>query len=971
MAQLKDTIVLGDLRVTDTLSSNRLELTTPLSIAYGGTGISVSSHNANRFVWSTSGSAIQASGSHYIDNTKIAVNSTSAPTTNFYVSGTAMVNGGTTKLVNTTAASTTIGSSQLIVSSNGGNTVGIELDRTSSKTCWQISNNNGALQFKTNYTTGDVVNSTYTETILTLSNSSHEVVANAFKATKAISSSNPYNINGVAKQAYELTGTLDVSKLTGTLDVSKGGTGKTSLHGAYSNLQTGLYFECNTPAGTATKTITISQENDFILTVGTKIKVKFSATNTVASPTLNIVDAADSNISTGAKQIWYKGLRVKSKGLQANVIYDLLYDGTYWQIQNDFQPIYYSYTDVPLVVAGTDTTAHKNTLVMAIDGFIPYEGAKLYIRFSPDSTAELITKGGLYFAINSNTARQLAYINTPDRRVSGSHLTISNYYYEFIYYNSRYWFTGVQAPILYTLGVTADANNNIAEVHGTQTLVLGNATNSTTTNGLTGCIQLYNSKTKPILISAKKNTETANATTAREYFLPNLSKNAYFGMLGAGTGDATPAPPSTNTEYYPLHLGNNCELVSSYLLGGATRVTLNGTTKYATSTTTTSLNDVTASFYAPTEAPSGLSILRATNSTTAPSWLAATTAGVLVSSGSALSFGSVPIDKGGTGLTGPGSNFGTGTSASTKCCALLAYKRTSSSNAAATAHYIYATYGDNDKYLKFNSSSNTCTWASVPDGVTITNYNKALGNNSWTDTDPNEVYITGYSGTLPGTSISGGSLSATSYVRMSRSGTITANKLMLEGWYNSQNNSTLKTLELALGTSNNGSTLSNISLYLGDSSVYVYWPNASSANGVLMGAAWNDYAEYRCSITNEPGYCVQENDSGIMTKTSSRLIPGVSIISDTYGFAQGETADATVPVAVAGRVLAYPYRDRTEYHAGMAVCSAPNGTVDIMTREEIMQYPDCIIGYVSEVPTGTIWGPNAVLINNRIWIKVK
>jgi len=85
----------------------------------------------------------------------------------------------------------------------------------------------------------------------------------------------------------------------------------------------------------------------------------------------------------------------------------------------------------------------------------------------------------------------------------------------------------------------------------------------------------------------------------------------------------------------------------------------------------------------------------------------------------------------------------------------------------------------------------------------------------------------------------------------------------------------------------------------------------------------------------------------------------------------GETENAKTPLAVAGRVLAYPYQDRNKYHAGMAVCSAPGGTVDIMNRDEIKLYPDCIIGIVSEIPNYTNWGTNNIQVDGRIWIKVK
>ena len=89
----------------------------------------------------------------------------------------------------------------------------------------------------------------------------------------------------------------------------------------------------------------------------------------------------------------------------------------------------------------------------------------------------------------------------------------------------------------------------------------------------------------------------------------------------------------------------------------------------------------------------------------------------------------------------------------------------------------------------------------------------------------------------------------------------------------------------------------------------------------------------------------------------------------------GETNEAKTPIAVAGRVLAYPYRNPIHYQLGAAVCSAPNGTIDIMSREEIMMYPERIIGTVSEIPTYDTWktgnGDTEVKVNGRIWIYVR
>ena len=147
-------------------------------------------------------------------------------------------------------------------------------------------------------------------------------------------------------------------------------------------------------------------------------------------------------------------------------------------------------------------------------------------------------------------------------------------------------------------------------------------------------------------------------------------------------------------------------------------------------------------------------------------------------------------------------------------------------------------------------------------------------------------------------------------------------------------------------------------------------------NGVLVatkvsGAVFNDYAEYRESLVKEPGRCVIETGYGDLELSTKRLQLGGNIISDTFGFSIGETNKAETPIAVCGRVLAYPYEDRYKFTAGAAVCSGPNGTVSLMTREEIKEWPDAIIGYVSEIPEYKEWGSDKIQVNNRIWIKIK
>ena len=145
----------------------------------------------------------------------------------------------------------------------------------------------------------------------------------------------------------------------------------------------------------------------------------------------------------------------------------------------------------------------------------------------------------------------------------------------------------------------------------------------------------------------------------------------------------------------------------------------------------------------------------------------------------------------------------------------------------------------------------------------------------------------------------------------------------------------------------------------------------------VTGAVWNDYAECRESDCEDFGYVLMEVGDDSLTKTTERLSHFAGVSSDTWGFSQGETDKAKTHIAVAGRVLVYTYQNRNNYKPGDCVCAAPGGTVDIMTREEIKEYPDRIVGTVSCVPDYEEWGggENAdrppVKVNNRIWIKVK
>lgn len=143
-----------------------------------------------------------------------------------------------------------------------------------------------------------------------------------------------------------------------------------------------------------------------------------------------------------------------------------------------------------------------------------------------------------------------------------------------------------------------------------------------------------------------------------------------------------------------------------------------------------------------------------------------------------------------------------------------------------------------------------------------------------------------------------------------------------------------------------------------------------SGKGVMHGAAWNDYAEKRAIVSAQisditPGTVVCESGDGTLRMSYERLQACAYVVSDTYGIVIGDDKDT--PVAIAGRVLVKT--DSENIKVGDCLCAGAGGKAYVMTREEIKEFPDRILGIVTEIPTYEEW--NGVKINNRIWIKIK
>ena len=177
-------------------------------------------------------------------------------------------------------------------------------------------------------------------------------------------------------------------------------------------------------------------------------------------------------------------------------------------------------------------------------------------------------------------------------------------------------------------------------------------------------------------------------------------------------------------------------------------------------------------------------------------------------------------------------------------------------------------------------------------------------------------------------------------------------------------------LSIAVTVVNNSHThtWSNIS----DGSSCTINTSGTITGSKVYGAVWNDYAEYRNQLEQiQPGYCVTSNREGKVSKTVEKMQYCEGIVSDTFGFAIGETETCRTPIAVSGRVLAYYNGNINDYEIGDVVCAGPEGKIMRMTREEIREYPDRIIGTISEFPEYEIWGSNNIIVNNRIWVKIK
>lgn len=133
------------------------------------------------------------------------------------------------------------------------------------------------------------------------------------------------------------------------------------------------YSTCSTGAATVEKTVSCA---NFSLITGAEITVKFTVTNTAASPTLNVN-------STGAKPIYYRGSAISADYLAANRSYTFRYNGTQYELVGDLNTNT-TYTPASLGFGyGTCTTEQDTTeKVVTLSNYSLVTNGIVAIKFS-------------------------------------------------------------------------------------------------------------------------------------------------------------------------------------------------------------------------------------------------------------------------------------------------------------------------------------------------------------------------------------------------------------------------------------------------------------------------------------------------------------------------------------------------------------------------------------------------------------
>jgi hypothetical protein len=142
-------------------------------------------------------------------------------------------------------------------------------------------------------------------------------------------------------------------------------------------------------------------------------------------------------------------------------------------------------------------------------------------------------------------------------------------------------------------------------------------------------------------------------------------------------------------------------------------------------------------------------------------------------------------------------------------------------------------------------------------------------------------------------------------------------------------------------------------------------------SGKVYNTIYNDVADFfelENEIDIEYGKVYVYEDNGNVRKSKEYCEMGIlGIATDTYGFGVGHKSNKKqIPISVAGYVLAFVDKP---YPSGTPLTSILDGQLTEMKREDVMKYPERIIGTFIKIEPKEEW--NEILVNGRCWVKVK
>ena len=207
------------------------------------------------------------------------------------------------------------------------------------------------------------------------------------------------------------------------------------------------YGTCSTAAATVAKTVSCT---GFTLVTGAEITIRFTVTNTAASPTLNVNN-------TGAKAIVYRNAAISAGYLAANRVYKFVYDGTNYELIGDINTNTNNKTTMTVTTSGTypilgtytanrTATATEGTRFASAIKIDPANSAIIADKITSDLVTTTYLKGNQGHAIVNSTA------------AAGSYVTIAKYNSD----NGVFTLSGFNETMLlaYTDKATINADKN-------------------------------------------------------------------------------------------------------------------------------------------------------------------------------------------------------------------------------------------------------------------------------------------------------------------------------------------------------------------------------------------------------------------------------------------------------------------------------------------------------------------------------